>query len=335
MPVFNAPYPALAGCEAGWFYGRGYYPNVHDRSEVFGMRSMFLKNATLIGLLIITLTCAPSDVLGQKRVASEAEVSDDTPQVSQQGMGKREKQFTKRSRVLSQLMSQYMRGGGTEPVAFDINAAREAGIDEESIELARQMVAHTNALLEAAKATGNVESASIAKTNVTMEDFPAVDEYFQQASLVARSRQGREDSASPKGEPPSSSTNEMAALAVDPFQAAYQNCGVWWNPLPTRAAPWVTYTSSNPDATLRSWGYHGTPSHIFGGGYTRAQTYMWWICGFGTFRDHAVIFSSNQFREQNYAGWRPRGEPNPEVYASGPWPYPLWPSYVSWWHQTH
>lgn len=299
------------------------------------MRRVFLKNATLIGLFIMAVACAPLAALGQKHVPSETQVSDDTQQAIQRGMSKRDKRFTNRSHVLSQLMSRFMRGGGTEPVVFDMNAARQDGFDEESIELAKQMVAHTNTLLEAAKASGDVESASITKMTVDLEDFPAVAEYFQEASLVARSRQSREDEIGPKEQPSTSSTNEMTASGLDPLQAAYQNCGCWWNPLPTRGAPYVTYTRSNPDATLRSWGYHGTPSHIFGGGYTRAQTHKWWICGFGTFRDHANIISSNKFKEQNYAGWSPRGEPNPEVYASGPWPYPLWPSYVSWWHQTH
>lgn len=37
-------------------------------------------------------------------------------------------------------------------------------------------------------------------------------------------------------------------------------------------------------------------------------------------------------REQNYTG-EPGGEPNPEIYSSGPWPYPDWPLYVLWWHE--
>ena len=112
------------------------------------------------------------------------------------------------------------------------------------------------------------------------------------------------------------------------------SCGHWLFPRPTRAAPWKDKSSSNAVNTLKSWGYHQTAGYA-GGGWTRDQTYYESRCGKNTFRDHAIVQSSKKFREQNYSGYTPRGEPNPEVLRTGPWPYAAWPAYVEWWHDTY
>lgn len=133
--------------------------------------------------------------------------------------------------------------------------------------------------------------------------------------------------------------------AMCPAEAAI--CGYYWNPVPNTAAPWLDRGYfSDPSATLTSWGYHSTPGFA-GGGWTRPQTYnralgesaadlpaLFGWCGWNTFRDHAYIRDTSYIMEQDYTGAIP-GEPNPEVYASGPWPYLDWPAYVYWWHQTH
>ena len=100
-------------------------------------------------------------------------------------------------------------------------------------------------------------------------------------------------------------------------------------------ADWTTHSSSNPRATLRAAGYHYTPppfARYKNKDYTRPQTYQPSLCGRKTFRDHAIIEGAGRYRTQEYTGWTPPGEPNPEVHRSGPWPYLTWPAYVAWWH---
>jgi hypothetical protein len=109
-------------------------------------------------------------------------------------------------------------------------------------------------------------------------------------------------------------------------------CGWFPNPKPSQAGPWKNIPRTNPAKVLRAWGYHPTPG-IAGGGWTRPQTWRASSCGKNTFRDHAYIIEPRTIREQNYTG-SPTGEPNPEVWRSGPWPYAEWPAYVAWWHRT-
>lgn len=210
-------------------------------------------------------------------------------------------------------------GGSGQLVAFDAEAARLQGFHPESVALAQELAVHTNALINAANVqlqAGN--SADVVVNSVELASFPRVSAYFALAT-----------------------GNELNGGEVEPagwcnfwLSDAACSCGHWWYPRPTTPARWVDRTSSNAASTLRSWGYHETPGWA-GGGYTRAQTYYSSRCGNNTFRDHAYTLSSTKFREQNYAGFTPRGEPNPEFWASGPWPYAAWPSYVSWWHSTH
>lgn len=127
--------------------------------------------------------------------------------------------------------------------------------------------------------------------------------------------------------------------------AAWYECGSIVRPRPRRAMPAVLVGEvADPAATLSSWGYHRTPGFA-GGGWTRPQTYNPARCGISTYRDHAFVglrFTSCigtacefrwPIREQNYVA-APYGEPNPEVWRSGPWPYATWPAYVYWWHAT-
>src|SRR6185295_1398442 len=110
----------------------------------------------------------------------------------------------------------------------------------------------------------------------------------------------------------------------------YLTCGWYSSPRPTTQAAWTEYSSANPTQTLLNLGYH-PPSGDVGQGWTRPVTYKSWLCGWNTFRDHGYP-KSTSVREQRYKWFTPPGEPNPEVWISGPWPYPTWPGYVWWWH---
>ncbi len=191
-------------------------------------------------------------------------------------------------------------------VDFDSQAAEKMGYSEESIKLAQELVDLSNTI---------VTTRSI---NQNMSAYPSAASFFSQADAYEASKAIE-------------SGNEIQGWANEYY------CGTWWHPVPNSGALWNTtgpYSSQRAaEQTLRNWGYHATPN-LAGGGWTRPQTYKWWYCGWNTFRDHAYIYSSRYIREQNYTGSIP-GEPNPEVWASRPWPYPTWPAYVAWWHSRY
>lgn len=151
-------------------------------------------------------------------------------------------------------------------------------------------------------------------------------------------------------------------LLPDPLGIARRyKCGYFTRPNPRRAVPFVdgplqgsSPTQAGAARLARDWGrtqgFHDTPG-AFGGGMTRPQTWNPLLCGFHTYRDHAVpdinqiITCSGpggtppctyraRLRVQDYTA-APYGEPNPEIYRSGPWPYPEWPAYVYFWHRRY
>lgn len=205
--------------------------------------------------------------------------------------------------------------GKEQPVSFDVENARKQKFSEESIALAQEIAIFTNDLLTAIP---NVDG-SIENVRVDIQRYTNLAAYFEAANnYVDAMSQSQSIKADPSG------VHTMG-------NGFTSGCGYYTNPKPSRAAPWVDRSSANPAQTLESWGYHATPD-LVGGGYTRPQTWRWYECGFSTYRDHAYITGSTTFREQSYVGWEPNGEPNPEVYRSGPWPYSDWPAYVYWWH---
>jgi hypothetical protein len=146
----------------------------------------------------------------------------------------------------------------------------------------------------------------------------------------------------------SSGRMSFALFGIRGVIAKYK-CGFFGNDRPRRAAKRFTELNvKSPESYLRSLGYHKTPNRLFGGGWTRPQTYLPFYCGISTFRDHSniVFCGTHNFGDgtgthrvcdisrQEYSA-APYGEPNPEVYRSGPWPYAVWPAYVFLWHRSH
>jgi hypothetical protein len=223
------------------------------------------------------------------------------------------------------LMRDLFQGGGSQSVTFDSETARLRGFSPTSIRLAEEFVAYTNELIFVASTAPNIEAVDVTKLDVEVEQYHLLESYLEQAT-ERRKRFNRE--AGRTGQRDSGPRIEGV-----PGVSEYY-CGSFDRPLPSSSAPSTLHNSSNPAETLRSWGYHETPSWA-GGGWTRPQTYNAWLCGWNTYRDHAWITGPNTFREQKYTGWRPNGEPNPEVWRSGPWPYAYWPLYVRWWHSRY
>jgi hypothetical protein len=247
------------------------------------------------------------------------------------------------------LMRELFQGGNAQPVTFDSEAAHHQGFSSESIKLAEEITAYSNDLSLAAsnlKSTERAEmseqgeavskeSVDVTQLDVDVENYPLLQWFFDKAT------ERRNNLAISKK--PLTNDESQSSLAVQGFMlpgTAELVCGSFGNPRPSAGAfdRWHRNVR-DPKATLKSWGYHQTPSTFAGiptgGGWTRAQTYSPLICGLGTYRDHAAIPRPNLIQEQNYEGWTPRGEPNPEVWLSGPWPYPYWPAYVRWWHSRY
>lgn len=269
---------------------------------------MFHSRLGRIALAILTVTL----LLGASGFAQAKKVTD-FARLDEELKLMHERELFKGGKTKESKDSGKIKGKG-EPVKFDAESARKEKFSEETIKLATELAAFTNDLMM----NVSEEQPGIPDGPADLSKYPALAAYF--------------DAATKKAKQPSA----QASGTMKPNAQAIQwvVCGWYGNPKPASAAPWVNFSSSNPEATLKSWGYHNT-WNLAGGGYTRPQSWSWWYCGLGTYRDHALITGPTTFREQNYDGWSPRGEPNPEVYASGPWPYGDWPAYVYWWHQTY
>lgn len=246
-------------------------------------------------------------------------------------------------------METLFRGGGKEPVTFDTEAALKKGFSEQSIKLAEAMAAFTNDLVLAAPEVDDEEAMAALEANelngkkvdlsraeVEVQKYPLLEAYFEQASeRLNVSDEGKEQGQNgvfTDGEGPTAINISLPCLTVGCV------CGDYVHPRPGRAASFVPYKVNNASATLHAWGFHPTPGHA-GGGWTRPQTYKPFLCGWSTYRDHAIIRDPGRYYYnvwvQSYHGQSPDGEPNPEVWRSGPWPYLTWPAYVYWWHSTH
>ncbi len=218
-----------------------------------------------------------------------------------------------------------MTGDYTQGVTFDEDLARESGFSEKEITLGRQIAEVTNNLIAQAKAfqaDGELNNADVFVLD--LQQYPELEQYLNDATRLAMTRIELEALHEETG-------NSLQIPERVRLPARYRVCGYFGHPVPSRAAPWRTYHHSNPASLLRSRGFHPTPRRLFGGGWTRPQTYKWWLCGWSTYRDHAIIKNASTYIMQNYTGRVP-GEPNPEIWRSGPWPYPTWPLYVWWWH---
>jgi hypothetical protein len=202
--------------------------------------------------------------------------------------------------------------GAGDPVRVLAREARKRGFSAGAMRLAQESAALSNAL-----------TSRLSESEPSISDDP-ISAHASSPALSAFFAAAAKKEASELG---------AVASEQDLGPLGRLRCGWYLDPKPSQAAPWKTLTRPNPETTLRSWGYHPTPGRA-GGGWTRPQSWRSFSCGHDTFRDHALISGKNKIREQNYTG-SPPGEPNPEVWRSGPWPYADWPAYVFWWHRTH
>ncbi len=207
---------------------------------------------------------------------------------------------------------------------FDKKKAIDKNFSKESIELAEQLTNFSKDLSE------NNFQADLNK-------YPEVKEFFIMATEISKKGGVTPDVKKNSIKKKVGDVNVQAAFAGD--LAGRLVCGVYGNPKPYRGAPRNSFNvgKSNRESTLSNWGYRRPLPGLGSLGWTRARTWNSFYCGWNTFRDNAWTDerTPDLIYEQNYSGWSPNGEPNPEVYSSGPWPYADWPAYVYWWHSQY
>lgn len=232
--------------------------------------------------------------------------------MARQDEGLSQSKFIALSKELSLMNQQniFTNSGQSVNLTLENNVTGKHIFSLESVSLAKELVDFTNQVV------------SSKGTNVSLEGKPNLMKYFNAA--VAYNK-----------------TTISNNLVPESLLSEYV-CGTWWHPVPGYGQiPYYKYPASfssqkAAEDKIISWSYHKS-SIVYGGAFTRAQTYNPALCGYNTFRDNAGVYYSSGWRiwEQNYTG-SITGEPNPEVFYNGngpwSWPYPTWPAYVVWWH---
>jgi hypothetical protein len=207
----------------------------------------------------------------------------------------------------------------TKKATFNKKESEKLGFNKKSIDTFEQLNDYNNELIsDIDKNFSNKEF---------INKYPLVKTYFKEARL--RQNKGIKTEVSY-----ANTSINKSLFEVNTFADNSQNqCGTWGNPKPTSAKNWVTW-NVNTNTTPYNWGYHNTASYVGTNDMTRTKTWNSGWCNYGSFRDHIIPKDIYKLIEQNYDGWSPNGEPNPEVFSYS-WPYWNWPSYAQWWHNTY
>ena len=157
-------------------------------------------------------------------------------------------------------MSNFFGGGqnASQPVTFDVEAARAAGFPEESILLAADLAGFSNQIVQEQRnaVEDGVTATSIDNFHgVTSADYPRVEEFFQLAT-----EESDQAATTRAAEHDSSSCNSLDAKCA---------CGWYDTPRPPIAKERVWMSVVNPEDTLRAWGYHPPSFCILKGGHVR------------------------------------------------------------------
>lgn len=245
---------------------------------------------------------------------------------------------------------------GYPAFTMDAEAARAAGVPDRAIAVMTEVAAFQTDWAQQAYIAHNSGSAAAAGIpEIQFSDYPALHAFTETATRCRRvepETPGGVPSDNPgdyqPGGPPEFAPNpgrnavpgRPGPVRTAAAQTAPHPCGDWANPLPPLEPPESRRTAPDAAAGLRALGYHITAAYVRrvdGTGvndYTRPRAYRspYGTCRAPLFRNHARIDAADPSRY-----WVQYAEPNPEVFAPGawPWPYPAWPYYVKWWHDTH
>jgi cytoskeletal protein RodZ len=147
-------------------------------------------------------------------------------------------------------MSNFFGGGqnASQPVTFDVEAARAAGFPEESILLAADLAGFSNQIVQDQRNAVDYDEPITSISNfyrAATTDYPRVKEFLQLATEEsARAASAR----SPGHDSPSCSLGDAKCT-----------CGWFDSPRPPRAIDRVWMSVVNPEDTLLAWGYHPPP----------------------------------------------------------------------------
>ena len=187
--------------------------------------------------------------------------------------------------------------------ALDVEGALAAGISQDIVDLASEIVASQNEIVtrwHAWRTTG------IPRTKIDLDDYPRVRELHNKATAEQRRRA---EGSRVEGRVEGSSNGVVFASSSHP-------CGNYDHPVPDHNPPRYQYTGDG-ETYFTTNGYHETAGYAGGYGgvdYTKGRSYSgaYGYCSSPRFRNHGLIGGSNSYSIQF-------GEPNPEVLSY------LWP----------
>jgi hypothetical protein len=227
----------------------------------------------------------------------------------------------------------------THQATFDSREARRAGIDNELIRLAEELVRYQNNLVRDLE-SGRTRMGNRDRPN--SREYPRLRRFHQRAAERGRARPQVRSSSKAL-----SLDNEEESLGFDTNLYAVNTetaCGNNAFPKPNVTPVRKYYNQTSPSATtwLTSNGFHKTSDYAtgdYGNNYTRATSYsgVQGTCDSPKFRDDGTVRSGTTPAGAAYTMNLQLKEPNPEVLDSyyGAWPYLGWATYVRWWHATY
>jgi hypothetical protein len=201
-----------------------------------------------------------------------------------------------------QEISPYIRTDETGRQKLQQGKARRAGVPEEAIELGQNVVVVTNRLHDAA-----INSQTIAKDEL---DLSFLEPLFKAVAV-----------------------NKDAGASGIHTQAWYSCMGFtnYPDPCPPRWNPGYYFSSQSAVTNfLLRIGYHKTSGYACNNNPNDYSVVVWSSCGWGTFRNQALVKRDGYWWTFSLQG----PEPNPEI-ISYVWPVPWWGSYVWWWHHYY
>ena len=223
--------------------------------------------------------------------------------------------YSRMSAKMTQMNSHF--SGTSRSVNFNPESARNAGYAEDEISMAAALAVYSDAIAKL-----NRDDALPVKSELA--------NWFYSCATSAIGQTSNEDDAD--------SVGTLSACTDAGHSEASCICGNTSYPQPSSSDGHNWVDVENPEQALQGLGYHrvyppyARPGHIE---YAKFVTYQSNHCGNNTFRKHAEVVDDDTYKLQDYVEFHTLGEPNPEVFSSGPWPYWTWPGYVLWWHLTY
>lgn len=225
----------------------------------------------------------------------------------------------------------------THQATFDSREARRAGIDNELIRLAEELVRYQNSFVGDLR-SGRARIGNGERPN--SREYPRLRRFQQRASERGRSRSSNSQSLKAfsldnREEPLGFETN---LYSVNTETA----CGNYAFPKPNVTPVRRYYNQSSPTTWLTSNGFHITANYAtgaYGINYTRPTFYsgVQGTCDSPKFRDDGTVANGTTSTGAPYNMNLQFKEPNPEILEPyyGLWPYLGWGTYVQWWHNTY